>query len=209
MPSSFSRLQTRPFLCRLGQPTYANAILGAGAMITRRATTTHLCANRPWPKGPHALFVPNIPKERQGRRTDRGGVRESRPVAPEVERPRPMATARGCGQKENPRSLTWSFWCGPNGIRTRVSTLRGWHPWPLDDGAGWGAWIRTRTTRSRIWRAAGLRYAPRERGHSTCPARVGQRGCAGRCAVQADATQSRSSAPARRSNSSPQLSLML
>src|ERR1700688_433826 len=24
----------------------------------------------------------------------------------------------------------------PNGIRTRVSTLRGWCPWPLDDGAG-------------------------------------------------------------------------
>src|SRR5438094_10191389 len=23
---------------------------------------------------------------------------------------------------------------GPNGIRTRVSTLRGSHPWPLDDG---------------------------------------------------------------------------
>src|SRR5919197_671826 len=24
---------------------------------------------------------------------------------------------------------------GPNGIRTRASTLRGWHPRPLDDGA--------------------------------------------------------------------------
>src|SRR3974390_2855717 len=24
----------------------------------------------------------------------------------------------------------------PNGVRTRVSTLRGWCPWPLDDGAG-------------------------------------------------------------------------
>src|SRR5580692_6294837 len=25
--------------------------------------------------------------------------------------------------------------CSPNGIRTRVATLRGWCPWPLDDGA--------------------------------------------------------------------------
>src|SRR5580704_18867612 len=27
------------------------------------------------------------------------------------------------------------FLCSPNGIRTRVATLRGWCPWPLDDGA--------------------------------------------------------------------------
>jgi hypothetical protein len=32
-------------------------------------------------------------------------------------------------------SLTWDFDGSPNGIRTRVSTLRGWCPWPLDDGA--------------------------------------------------------------------------
>src|ERR1700679_3520302 len=31
--------------------------------------------------------------------------------------------------------LNWSFICSPNGIRTRVATLRGWCPWPLDDGA--------------------------------------------------------------------------
>src|SRR5580700_3907386 len=27
------------------------------------------------------------------------------------------------------------IFCSPNGIRTRVATLRGWCPWPLDDGA--------------------------------------------------------------------------
>src|SRR5580700_839835 len=27
------------------------------------------------------------------------------------------------------------FLCSPNGIRTRVATLRGWCPRPLDDGA--------------------------------------------------------------------------
>jgi hypothetical protein len=31
--------------------------------------------------------------------------------------------------------LTWHFRSSPNGIRTRVSTLRGWCPRPLDDGA--------------------------------------------------------------------------
>ena len=31
--------------------------------------------------------------------------------------------------------LNWSLRCSPNGIRTRVATLRGWCPRPLDDGA--------------------------------------------------------------------------
>ena len=35
----------------------------------------------------------------------------------------------------------------PAGFEPAISTLRGWHPWPLDDGAlRWGAWIRTRTS---------------------------------------------------------------
>src|SRR5579871_4411588 len=29
-----------------------------------------------------------------------------------------------------------SAFCSPNGIRSRVATLRGWCPRPLDDGAG-------------------------------------------------------------------------
>jgi hypothetical protein len=31
-------------------------------------------------------------------------------------------------------ALTWTLICTPNGVRTRVSTLRGWCPRPLDDG---------------------------------------------------------------------------
>lgn len=38
--------------------------------------------------------------------------------------------------------------CSPNGIRTRVATLRGWCPRPLDDGAG--------------------RWSPRHRGGRRC-----------------------------------------
>ena len=30
---------------------------------------------------------------------------------------------------------TCTFPGSPNGIRTRAATLRGWCPWPLDDGA--------------------------------------------------------------------------
>src|SRR5579872_6765027 len=40
-------------------------------------------------------------------------------------------------QRNTPRS--------PNGIRTRVSTLRGWCPWPLDDGAVTRLFGRDRT----------------------------------------------------------------
>ena len=36
------------------------------------------------------------------------------------------------------RHLTCPFTCSPNGIRTRVFTLRGWCPRPLDDGAKHG-----------------------------------------------------------------------
>ena len=44
--------------------------------------------------------------------------------------------------EQNPNSvhryfgtLTWRFLRSPNGVRTRASTLRGWCPRPLDDGA--------------------------------------------------------------------------
>src|SRR6185437_5076717 len=38
-------------------------------------------------------------------------------------------------QKLSSRPLNWYLLCSPNGIRTRVATLRGWCPRPLDDGA--------------------------------------------------------------------------
>ncbi len=40
-----------------------------------------------------------------------------------------------CDQANLARQTGSSSFCSPNGIRTRVATLRGWCPRPLDDGA--------------------------------------------------------------------------
>ena len=47
-------------------------------------------------------------------------------------------------------TASFFYYGSPNGIRTRVLTLRGLRPRPLVDGAtillGWGTWIRTKIT---------------------------------------------------------------
>ena len=46
-------------------------------------------------------------------------------------------------------TASFLYYGSPNGIRTRVLTLRGLRPRPLVDGAllaGWGTWIRTKIT---------------------------------------------------------------
>src|ERR1700728_2948471 len=41
---------------------------------------------------------------------------------------------RSVGESGQILPLAWKFLSSPNGIRTRVATLRGWCPRPLDDG---------------------------------------------------------------------------
>jgi hypothetical protein len=62
------------------------------------------------------------------------------------------------------------FPCSPNGIRTRVATLRGWCPRPLDDGAGpeqtrysVGSGGRTRTPNDRTRTCCVTDYTTPER----------------------------------------------
>ena len=66
-----------------------------------------------------------------------------RPVFPWGRRPHKSGPRRGqphavhqMGQAQPVRPKGSRPQSSPNGIRTRVSTLRGWCPWPLDDGAG-------------------------------------------------------------------------
>ena len=72
-----------------------------------------------------------------------------------------LSSADQIGKQTVP--LSWFFSGSPNGIRTRVSTLRGWCPWPLDDGA-------------RLWPAAMLpERSSGNGGHGESPGRSSRR----------------------------------
>jgi hypothetical protein len=112
-------------------------------------------------RAPGILLRPLAPCSKRAARDDRPGIaglRRGRPGHAHDERGTQMRSRwgdeRGAVALEDPRPprngptwagdvpdfdtiprLTWTFPRSPNGIRTRVSTLRGWCPWPLDDGA--------------------------------------------------------------------------
>ena len=76
--------------------------------------------------------------------------------------PRHRATSYRCGQTADkpcqlPKPIPQLTRSSPNGIRTRVATLRGWCPRPLDDGAERG---ESGTTRPESRRARGEGLEP-------------------------------------------------
>src|SRR5438067_7710758 len=112
----------------------------ASSAASCRGSCLASCCRVPWPDS-----WPPSPAFRQSGRVRPTGVPQFHP--PELRNartqiteaatepaPQPLAT----GNEEGPPRrwpLICTFLGSPNGIRTRVSTLRGWCPRPLDDGA--------------------------------------------------------------------------